>query len=181
MTLVEKLKLINKPPIIPIQMGFAENSTELWNNFIFPRLPKKDVVLHWHKILTEYIKRSDATFALRFYNTAPKSEYEKLRRGFLTRTDKGYSFFILIIFMQRIISKWRWTNISLRWNKFFRLSIPDNFLLVSDLSLLKKKNLQQCLTNTILVLQLQAIKSRIFTTLELIIIQTASFYLCRTS
>ena len=93
MTLVEKLKLINKPPIIPIQMGFAENSTELWNNFIFPRLPKKDVVLHWHKILTEYIKRSDATFALRFYNTAPKSEYEKLRRGFLTRTDKGYSFF----------------------------------------------------------------------------------------
>lgn len=45
-------------------MGFAENSTELWNNFIFPRLPKKDVVLHWHKILTEYIKRSDATFAL---------------------------------------------------------------------------------------------------------------------
>lgn len=64
MTLVKKLKLINKPLIIPIQMGFAENSTELWNNFIFPRLPKKDVVLHWHKILTEYIKRSDSTFAL---------------------------------------------------------------------------------------------------------------------
>lgn len=93
MTLVEKLKSINKPPVMPMQTGFAENVEIFWNDFILPRLPKREVALQWHKILTEYVKRPEATFALRFYNTAPILEHEKLRRGFLTQTDKGYSFF----------------------------------------------------------------------------------------
>ena len=32
-------------------------------------------------------------FAIRFYNTAPRDKYDQLRRGFLTQTDKDYSFF----------------------------------------------------------------------------------------
>lgn len=32
-------------------------------------------------------------FAIRGYNTAAKENYDSLRRGFLTRTDAGYSFF----------------------------------------------------------------------------------------
>lgn len=93
MTLVEKLKQINKTPVIPLQNGFAEKAEDFGNNFIFPRLPKREVALQWHKVLTEYVTRPNATFALRFYNSALPSKYETLRRGFLTRTDKGYSFF----------------------------------------------------------------------------------------
>lgn len=93
MALLEKLGNIHKPPVKPMTTGFSETAEDFWKDFILPRLPKKEIALQWHKVLMEYVNRPNATFALRFYNTATKDQYSNLRRGFLTKTDKGYSFF----------------------------------------------------------------------------------------
>lgn len=93
MTLLEKLNTINVPRVTPLQDGKALTAEEFWDSFIVQNLPEKDVVLKWHKVLMEYVNRPDAMFAIRGYNTAPRDNYDSLRRGFLTRTNAGYSFF----------------------------------------------------------------------------------------
>jgi len=93
MTLLEKLNTINVPRVVPLHDGKALTAEEFWDSFIVHNLPEKDVVLKWHRVLMEYVKRPDAMFAIRGYNTAAKDNYDSLRRGFLTRTNKGYSFF----------------------------------------------------------------------------------------
>lgn len=93
MTLLEKLNTINVPRVVPLQEGKAQTAEEFWDSFIIHNLPAKDVVLKWHRVLMEYVKRPDAMFAIRGYNTAAKDNYDSLRRGFLTKTNAGYSFF----------------------------------------------------------------------------------------
>lgn len=93
MTLLEKLNTINVPRVAPLQDGKAITVEEFWDSFIVPHLPPKDVVLKWHGVLMEYVNRPEAMFAIRGYNTAAKDNYDSLRRGFLTRTSAGYSFF----------------------------------------------------------------------------------------
>ena len=93
MTLLEKLNTINVPRVVPLQNGKVPTAEEFWDSFIIRNLPEKDVVLKWHRVLMEYVKRPDAMFAIRGYNTAAKDNYDSLRRGFLTRTNAGYSFF----------------------------------------------------------------------------------------
>lgn len=93
MTLSEKLNTINVPRVTPLQDGKALTAEEFWDSFIVHHLPEKDVVLKWHRVLMEYVNRPDAMFAIRGYNTAPRENYDSLRRGFLTRTNAGYSFF----------------------------------------------------------------------------------------
>lgn len=93
MTLLEKLNTINVPRVVPLHDGKALTAEEFWDSFIVHNLPEKDVVLKWHRVLMEYVKRPDAMFAIRGYNTAAKDNYDSLRRGFLTRTNTGYSFF----------------------------------------------------------------------------------------
>lgn len=61
---------------------------EYWETFTEPRLPDKDVVLAWHKMLMEYCKMPGAIFAIR-----AGSSTGKLRRGWLTKTDDDYSYF----------------------------------------------------------------------------------------
>lgn len=94
MTLTEKLKTISKPPIKPLGSGFCETLQNFWDSFIFPRLPEKNIMLAWNKILMEYVQLPNAMFALRFYNTAASKDYwDTLRRCALTKTNNGYSFF----------------------------------------------------------------------------------------
>ena len=66
---------------------------ELWDKLISQLLPAKEILLLWHKVLMEYVERPDAMFVIRGGNNAKKNEYGRLRRGFLTRTNQGYSFF----------------------------------------------------------------------------------------
>ena len=93
MTLLEKLNTINVPRVTPLCDGKALTVEEFWDSFIVHNLPAKDVVLKWHGVLMEYVKQPDTMFAIRGYNTAAKDNYDSLRRGFLTRTNAGYSFF----------------------------------------------------------------------------------------
>ncbi len=94
MTLNRYLQNINKLSKVPqLLQGTCSSLGELWDKLISPLLPAKDVVLRWHKILMEYVDRPDAMFVIRGGNNAKKNEYNRLRRGFLTRTNQGYSFF----------------------------------------------------------------------------------------
>ena len=93
MTLLQKLNTINFPQVISLRDGNAQTAEEFWDSFIVHNLPAKEVVLKWHEVLMEYVKRPNAMFAIRCYNTAAKDSYDSLRRGFLTRTNAGYSFF----------------------------------------------------------------------------------------
>lgn len=93
MNLLQKLNCINTPRVSPLESGSAQTLEEFWNRFIAGHLPSKAVVLHWHKVLMEYVTRPNAVFAIRGYNAATKDNYDRLRRGFLTRTNAGYSFF----------------------------------------------------------------------------------------
>lgn len=93
-SLANKLCNIKKPAVLPLGEGSFEKISELWENFILPRLPKKATVLKWHDVLMKYINMPDAVFSVRGYNSEPhKDQYDKLRRGWLTHTDKQYSFF----------------------------------------------------------------------------------------
>lgn len=93
MTLLQKLNTINVPRVTPLRDGKAQTAEEFWDSFVAHNLPATDVVLKWHEVLKEYVKQPDAMFAIRGYNTAAKDNYDSLRRGFLTRTNAGYSFF----------------------------------------------------------------------------------------
>ena len=91
--LINKLANINNPKVTPLSSGNCETVEDLWNEVIYPMLPAKAVMLRWHKVLMEYVKSPTAMFAIRGYNTAQQDQYHQLRRGFLTRTSEGYSFF----------------------------------------------------------------------------------------
>ena len=91
--LVNKLNSINLPKVAQLTPGSSKTVGDLWNDVIFNLLPDKDVVLRWHKVLMEYVERPDAMFAIRGYNTEPAERYGRLRRGFLTSTNRDYSFF----------------------------------------------------------------------------------------
>lgn len=91
--LVNKLNSINLPKVAQLTSGSSKTVGDLWNDVIFNLLPDKDVVLRWHKVLMEYVERPDAMFAIRGYNTEPIERYGRLRRGFLTSTNRDYSFF----------------------------------------------------------------------------------------
>ena len=92
--LATKLNTINKPTIAPLSMGYSATISDFYNDFITPHMFKPDTVLAIHRALIEYVKKPNAVFAIRSYFSAPKHElYHTLRRGWLTRTTSGYSFF----------------------------------------------------------------------------------------
>lgn len=94
MDIESKLNDIKNPPVMPLGEGQFSSFVELWDKFIKPRLPRREIVLEWHRVLMEYIQQPDAVFPVRGYNSAPKKEqYGELRRGFLTRTNDNYCFF----------------------------------------------------------------------------------------
>ncbi len=93
MTLISKLNTISKPRMNRLQDGEVQTIDEFWEQFIEPNLPEKEIVLQWNRVLIEYVKRIDAMYAVRGYNTAPKDNYDSLRRGFLTKTSEQYSYF----------------------------------------------------------------------------------------
>lgn len=93
MSLVNKLTRIDEPHVVPLQNGESKTIEEFWNTFISCKLPKKDIVLKWHEVLLKYVTQPDAMFVIRGYNTASKDAYDTLRRGFLSKTNAGYSFF----------------------------------------------------------------------------------------
>ena len=69
---------------------YAETIGGFYADFIKPRLPKKEVVLEWHKLLMDYSQRNEAVFPIRGgYSHNEDKSNEKLRRGWLVRVNDG--------------------------------------------------------------------------------------------
>lgn len=69
--------------------GLAENATDFFNQIIKWQFQHKATIQAIHKALLEYVKRSDAVFAIRLYGSAPEGQYVLLRRGFLSEYQDG--------------------------------------------------------------------------------------------
>ena len=94
LTLSDKLAKINYPQPAPLENGYVNTIKEFYDTFILQHMFDKDSVLKIHRALLEYVKMPDAVFAIRkFFTEAKPERYGMLRRGWLTRTKQGYSFF----------------------------------------------------------------------------------------
>ncbi|MCL2256292.1 MAG: hypothetical protein FWC11_05490, partial [Firmicutes bacterium] len=91
--LIEKLNKIYLPKVTSLPSGESKDISNFWEGLVKKYLPCKNTVLHWHKVLMQYIKYEDAVFAIRTFNNAHPQKYDTLRRGFLTATNRGYSYF----------------------------------------------------------------------------------------
>lgn len=78
--------------------GYSETIREFWDNFIEPLLPKKETLEKLLDMLIKYCDEPDAVFVIRAFGEkdTEQTEAEDItvkRRGFLTHTDVGLSFF----------------------------------------------------------------------------------------
>lgn len=101
MTLEEKILNIQKKPVTSklekLESGDADTIGEFWNAVVAPMLPDYATMKKWHDLLVEYVSMPDAVFMLRRAHDEATAYIENvpadaLRRGFLTKTDKGYWF-----------------------------------------------------------------------------------------
>lgn len=103
MTLEEKIRSINvvdgDSKLISMETDYKIRIEDFWTDFILPRLPDRDVVKAWSKLLIDYTNEDDAVFAIRAFAGRSKKDTEskkddELRRGFLTVPNNAtYSYF----------------------------------------------------------------------------------------
>ena len=86
---IEKLKSPSQPRLPLCPTGYADTVKDFWTQFVEPMLPEKEVALAWHNILMKYVSEPDAVFVIRAFHNVDVAA----RRGFLTKTNQGYSFF----------------------------------------------------------------------------------------
>ncbi len=93
MALSQKIAKINATSALPkMTAGKCKSLDEFWASFIEPLLPQRSAVEKWHRILKEYVNKPDAIFFMRAYGS-PSGNSPILRRGFLNRTNRGFSAF----------------------------------------------------------------------------------------
>lgn len=120
MNIEEKIQNIREPKIketIGLLLdGEASSVDDFFENFVKPRLPKKEVIIKWHKILMEYVDNTkELSCAVRYGNSGSKDEslsgekgYLKLRRGWLTQNaepEDNFEYFYADNYMSSFICK----------------------------------------------------------------------------
>ena len=118
MDIEEKIQNIRNPKIEEtiglLPVGEASSVDDFFENFVKPRLPKKEVVMKWHNILMEYVADTkELSCAVRYGNSGSKDEslsgetgYLKLRRGWLTKnTEDNFEYFYADNYMSSFICK----------------------------------------------------------------------------
>ena len=114
MTLKEKLSDISKPALPKMEEGYADDIKTFWHDFVEPRLPEKETVLAWHELLTRYVQDDDVVLVIReFYNTKKTP-----RRGWLTKTDRGFSFTYADNGFAKLIAKMAMDGFCPKYNEF---------------------------------------------------------------
>lgn len=121
MNLIKKLESIALPYIDKLKCGSSETIAEFWNEFVQPNLPNESVIIEWHKLLKRYVLEDGNTYAIRGYNSFLKDKYGNLRRGFLTKTDKDYSFFYTDNFFAAYFYKMARDNYVPQYDEFVEL------------------------------------------------------------
>ena len=120
MTLEEKIRTIDIPAIADtpnigaLPAGSADTIETFFETFVKDRLPKKDVIKHWHRILMDYTSNlTRLSCCVRFGNNGtnkPSSRgeagYYKLRRGWLTKNDTDdFEYFFADNFFSSFVYK----------------------------------------------------------------------------
>ena len=77
----------------PLDAGKSKTIEGFYSDFIEKRLIKTEIAVKWHKMLLEYIKRDDAVFLLRKYESGnKKSGRWNTRRSAMTQLKDGTSY-----------------------------------------------------------------------------------------
>lgn len=93
MTLKEKLNTIDQPRINIFKSGSAATINDFWKSFVEPHLIPTDIISKWCNLLYRYVEDVGVVYAIRSFNDRKENGDKDLRRGFVTKTDKNYSFF----------------------------------------------------------------------------------------
>lgn len=93
MTLTEKLNTIDYPRINPYTSGSADTISDFWETFVKPHLIPVNIISRWCELLYRYVDDTGVVYAIRTFNDRKENGDKDLRRGFVTKTDKNYSFF----------------------------------------------------------------------------------------
>ncbi|MBR4826023.1 MAG: hypothetical protein IKZ86_14600 [Spirochaetaceae bacterium] len=93
MTLSEKLNTIDYPRVTPFKAGKADTISKFWDNFIKPTLITENVIRKWCEVLYKYVEDIGVVYAIRTFNDRRENGDKDLRRGFVTTTNRNYSFF----------------------------------------------------------------------------------------
>ena len=93
MTLREKLSTIDYPPVKSFTTGEASTISDFWETFVKPHLISADIISKWCDLLYRYVDDVGVVYAIRTFNDRRENGDKDLRRGFVTKTDKNYSFF----------------------------------------------------------------------------------------
>ena len=95
MTLSEKLSQIRRTSLLPpLKSGKSDDLEQLWKDIIEPLLPDETAVRQWHKVLTDYVNKSESVLFIRAYGShSTKESSDVLRRGFYNTTNHGFSAF----------------------------------------------------------------------------------------
>ena len=111
MNIEEKIQNIKEPKIketIGLLPDWEVSSSvdDFFENFVKPRLPKKEVVLKWHEILMEYVANTKELSCAVRYGNSGNGGYDKLRRGWVTQnTDDDFEYFYTDNFLSSFICK----------------------------------------------------------------------------
>ena len=93
MTLREKLASIDFPPINSFTTGEAATISDFWEVFVKPHLIPANIISKWCDLLYRYVDDIGVVYAIRTFNDRRENGDKDLRRGFVTETDKNFSFF----------------------------------------------------------------------------------------
>lgn len=110
MNIEEKIQDIKNPKLKDtiglIPDGEYSSVDDFFENFVKPRLPKKEVVIKWHNILMGYIADTkELSCAVRYGNSRSEGK-DKLRRGWLTQnTDDNFEYFYADNFLSSYFCK----------------------------------------------------------------------------
>lgn len=78
--------------IIKLHDGEVSSLEEFYNQVVLINSPKIEIVKKWHDLLLRYVEDTEAVFFVRRYASAPKKDWTKIRRGFLTEFDCGLKY-----------------------------------------------------------------------------------------
>lgn len=131
MTLTEKLNSLSYPKLSPFSPDSATTVAEFWEKFVSPMLPKTqeeiNVYIEWYKLLLRYCNDTDPVYVIRAFADRKGKSDKALRRGFYTKTQKGYSFFYTDNFFAAYFAKMALDGFVPDYNEFKELMLSRNF------------------------------------------------------
>ena len=92
LSLQEKLKTIQQPPIEKLSSGFSDSVEVFFKDVCLKNMPNAKTLTSWHNLLIKYVNSDNPLLAIRGYNNESKNNYQNLRRGFLTKSN-SFSYF----------------------------------------------------------------------------------------